>query len=136
MLIAQAATAQTGGFPDRLPQENLQSELEGQGQNDVVLGWCNVARVSNIVSHMRLKWLGHLARMPHERFPKRALFGRINGSRVRGRCQKQRADCAQKKPAVCRAFIHMVEEIPRQARLEGCHRLSAATHLFCELEGM
>ena len=33
--------------------------------------------------------------------------------------------------AVCRAFIHMVEEIPRQGRLEGCHRLFAATHLIC-----
>ena len=42
MLIAQAATAQAGGFPDRLPQEYLQSELEGQDQNEIVLGWCNV----------------------------------------------------------------------------------------------
>ena len=26
----------------------------------------------------------------------------------------------QGRPAVCRAFIHMVEKIPRQGRLEGC----------------
>ena len=33
-------------------------------KNGIILGWSNVARVSNIVSHRRLKWLGHLARMP------------------------------------------------------------------------
>ena len=26
------------------------------------------------------------------------------------------------------AGIHMVEELPRQGRLEGCHRMAAATH--------
>ena len=42
----------------------------------------------------------------------------------------------QERPALCRAFIHMVEEIQRQGRLEGCHRMSAATHLICGLEGV
>ena len=44
------------------------------------------------------------------------------------------------RPAVCRAFIHMVEEIPRQGMLEGCHRIihmmSAATRLICRGEGV
>ena len=60
-----------------MPQENLQSELEGQDQrirHEIILGWYNVARVSNIVSHRRLNWLGHLARMPDERLPKRVLL--------------------------------------------------------------
>ena len=39
-----------------------------------------------------------------------------------GLCQGRLADC--------RTFIHMVEKIPRQGRLEGCHRMSAATHLI------
>ena len=39
-------------------------------------------------------------------------------------------------PAFCRAFNYMVEEIPRQGRLEGCHRMSAATHLICGLESV
>ena len=30
----------------------------------------------------------------------------------------------QGRPAVFSAFILMVEEIPRQGRLEGCHRMS------------
>ena len=37
----------------------------------------------------------------------------------------------QERPAVCRAFNHMVEEMPRKSRLEGCYRVSAATHLMC-----
>ena len=42
----------------------------------------------------------------------------------------------QGRPAVCRAFTYMVEEIPRQGRLEGCRRMSAATHLICGLESV
>ena len=45
--------------------------LKDKIRNEVILGWCNVARVSNIVSHRRLRRLGHLARMPDERLPKR-----------------------------------------------------------------
>ena len=37
---------------------------------------------------------------------------------------------------IARAFNNMVEEIPRQGRLEGCHRMSAATHLICGLESV
>ena len=42
----------------------------------------------------------------------------------------------QGRPAVCRAFNSMVEEIPRQGRLKGCHGMSAATHLICGLESV
>ena len=69
-----------------VPQQEVYLQLEGvhcpKGEaslkdkirNEIVLGWCNAARVSNIVSHRRLRWLGHLARMPDERLPKRVLF--------------------------------------------------------------
>ena len=55
-------------------------------------GWCNVAKVSNIASHRRLRWLGHLVRMPDERLPKRVLSGHVNGSGLRGKSQKQWVD--------------------------------------------
>ena len=42
----------------------------------------------------------------------------------------------QGRPAVCRAFNYMVEEIPRQGRLEGCHKIFIATHRICGLEGL
>jgi len=40
----------------------------------------------------------------------------------------------QERPAVCRAFTHMVEEIATQGTLEGCYRMFDATHLICRLE--
>ena len=68
--------------------------LKDKINNDVILGWCNVARVSNIVSYRRLRWLGHLARMPNDRLPKRVLFGHMDGTAagIRGRAQKPWAD--------------------------------------------
>ena len=66
--------------------------LEDKIRNELILGWCNVARVSNIVSHRRSRWLGHLARMPGERLPKRALSGHMDGSGVGGKSQKQLMD--------------------------------------------
>ena len=66
--------------------------LKDKIRNETILGWCNVAKVSNIVSHRRLRWLGHLARMPDERLPKRVLFGHMDGSGVRGNSQKQWVD--------------------------------------------
>ena len=33
-------------------------------------------------------WLGHLARMPDERQPKRVLFGHLDGTGVRGKSRK------------------------------------------------
>ena len=52
----------------------------------------SVARVANVVSHRRLRWLDYLARMPNERLPKKVLFGHMNGSGVRGRSQRQWVD--------------------------------------------
>ena len=68
--------------------------LKDRINNDVILGWCHVARVSNIVSHRRFRWLGHLARMPDDRLPKRVLFGHMDGiaARSKGRAQKCWAD--------------------------------------------
>ena len=42
----------------------------------------------------------------------------------------------QGSPAVCRAFMHMVEEISRQGRLEGCYGTSFARHLICGVESV
>ena len=49
---------------------------------------------SNIVSHRRLRWLGHLAKMLDDRLPKRVLFGHVDGTaaRFRGRALKQWLD--------------------------------------------
>ena len=54
----------------------------------------------------------------------------MDGSGLRGNSEKQWVDYVREDVQNCRAFIHMVEEIPRQGRPEGCHRMSAATHLI------
>ena len=74
--------------------------------------------------------------MPDERLPKRVLFGRMDGSGVRGRSQKQWVNYVREDLQFAGLSTHMVEEIPRQGRLECCHRVSAATHLICGLEGV
>ena len=120
-------------------RQDLQSELERIGScNDVILGWCNVARVSNIVSHRRLRWLGHLARMPDDRLPKRVLFGHMDGNAAgfRGRAQKQWADYVREDLQFAGLSLTLVEEIPGQGSLEGCHRMLAATHLIYGLESV
>ena len=66
--------------------------LKDRIRNETNLGWCKIAGVSNIVSHRRLRWSGHLARMPNERLPKRVLFGHMGGSGVRGKSQKEWVD--------------------------------------------
>ena len=49
-------------------------------------------RVHSRELHVLVRWLGHLARMPDERLPKRVLFGHMDGSGVRGKSQKQWVD--------------------------------------------
>ena len=68
--------------------------LKDRINTDTILRWCYVARVSNIVSHRTLRWLGHLVRMPDDRLPKRVLFVFMDGiaARSRGRAQKHWAD--------------------------------------------
>ena len=45
-----------------------------------------------------------------------------------GRCQKQRSIDFWEDLQFAGAFVHMVQEMPRHGRLEGCHRMAAATH--------
>ena len=45
------------------------------------------------IAQKRLRYFGHVQRMPPTRFPKIALEGRINGSRPRGRPPKRWIDC-------------------------------------------
>ena len=48
----------------------------------------------------------------------------------------QREGYVRQNLLVCRAFMHMVEYISRQGRLEGSHRIFAAMHLICGLESV
>ena len=58
---------------------------DGIKNKRILLDWCNVAKVSNIVSHNTLRWLGHLTRMPDAMLPNRVLFVYTDGSDLRAK---------------------------------------------------
>ena len=39
---------------------------------------CNTLSVESQLQGKRLRWLGHVFRMPSDRLPKKLLFGRVN----------------------------------------------------------
>ena len=83
------------GFQMKRLRKTCKLSLKDKIRKEIILGWCNVARVSNIYCQpQEVEVAGHLARMPDERLqlPKRVLFGHMDGSRVRGRSQKQWVD--------------------------------------------
>ena len=53
--------------------------------NETVRHSCNLPSIAGEVRFRRLKWLGHVARMPDDRQPVQVLFGQLIGPGVRGR---------------------------------------------------
>ena len=53
--------------------------------NEWVRAQCGVEAISNLASFRRLRWLGHLARLPDDRLPKRLLFGSLPHSEDQAR---------------------------------------------------
>ena len=88
MGISQTLDAEARCLPNKVSQIRKVSLKDGVN-NERILSWSNIAKVSNIVSHRRLRWLGHLARMPDERLPKRVFLARMDVSGLRGSGQKQ-----------------------------------------------
>ena len=76
--------------------------------------------------------------MPSDRLPKRVLCGHMDGtaSGLRGRARKQWVDYVREDLQSAGVFTQLVEEIPGQGSLEGCHRGSAAKHLIFGLESV
>ena len=46
---------------------------------------CHLPSIASEVRFRRLRWLGHVARMPDERLPVQVLFGQLSGPGVKGR---------------------------------------------------
>jgi len=57
---------------------------------------CNQPFVAETIKYHRLRWLGHLGRMPDNRIPKRVLFGKIEGKRPVGGPRKTWSDVVVK----------------------------------------
>ena len=103
----------------------MQSDFKGQNQKRSRIKLVQRCEIARFDSHRRLRWFGHLASMPDE-----MLFGHILGSGVRVSSQEQRWTMSRKTYTRLVSHLHSVDEIPTQGRLEGCHRMCAATHLI------
>ncbi len=53
--------------------------LRGHVPNDVILNRFNILFVESQLQGKRLRWLGHVFRMPNDRLAKKLLFGEVKG---------------------------------------------------------
>ena len=51
--------------------------LQARRTNDSILAVCKIDPVSTLISYRKFRWLGHVARMSHDRLPKQMLFGML-----------------------------------------------------------
>ena len=59
-----------------------------------ILNKCNTLSVESQLQGKRLRWLGHVFRMPSNRLPKKLLFGEVKGLRPPGRPRSSFNDVA------------------------------------------
>ena len=53
--------------------------------NDSVRTLCKLPSLDQVVTHRRLRWLGHTARMSQDRLPFQCMFGQLSGTKVKGK---------------------------------------------------
>ena len=73
-----------GCFSDELLATHLW-HLRDHVPNVVILNRCNTLSVESQLQGKRLRWLGHVFKMPNDRLPKKLLFGEVKGLRPPGR---------------------------------------------------
>ena len=76
--------------------------LRNQVLNVVILNRCNTLSVESQLQGKRLRWLGHVFRMPNNRLPKKLLFGEVKGLRPPGRPRSSFNDVALRDCQNCR----------------------------------
>ena len=59
----------------RLSGYGLRYQRDHSLSNDDLRAWLGVPSIADLVCQCRLRWLGHVGRMPDHRIPKRVLFG-------------------------------------------------------------
>ena len=59
-----------------------------------ILNRCNTLSVESQLQGKRLRWLGHVFRVPNDRLPKKLLFGQVKGLRPPGRPRSSFNDVA------------------------------------------
>ena len=53
--------------------------------NDSVRTLCKLPSLDQVVTHRRLRWLGHTARMSQDRLPYQCMFGQLSGTQAKGK---------------------------------------------------
>ena len=76
--LLAAATTATGFHKTSI-------SLRDHVPNVDILNRCNTLSVESQLQGKRLRWLGHVFRMPNDRLPKKLLFGQVKGLRPPGR---------------------------------------------------
>ena len=96
--------------------------------NDKVLERTGMQSIYALLQQRRLRWLGHVSRMPDGRIPKDMLFGELSiGARKRGRPNQRFKDVVKKDMTNCNISTEEWEEIASnrtlliQAVKEGLH---------------
>ena len=82
---------------------------------------------------MRQRWLGHLARISHERLPKRVLSGEMDGYRVRGNSHNMGYDCVVGKLCTLLGSNAHVGDNCRTKKAGGLPQSSAAKYKIYRL---
>ncbi len=76
--------------------------LRDHVSNIVILNRCNILFVESQLQGKRLRWLGHVFRMPNGGLPKKLLFGKVTGLRPPGRPRSIFNDVALRDCQHCR----------------------------------
>ena len=81
-------------FHQRCLRGILKIRWQNHVRNDEVLNLAQITSVEVTIASMRLRWYGHVVRMPEERLPKFILDNKPNyGKHSRGRPRKSWLDC-------------------------------------------
>ena len=93
-----------------------------QVPNTVVLQKCGTVGIEAIIIASQLRWVGHIARMPDERIPKRVFYGQLSsGQRSRGRPLLRYKDRLKDSLKACRMEISIDMAQDRPAWRRACH---------------
>ena len=93
-----------------------------QVPNTVVLQKCGTVGIEAIIIASQLRWVGHIARMPDERIPKRVFYGQLSsGQRSRGRPLLRYKDRLKDSLKACRMEISIEMAQDRPAWRRACH---------------
>ena len=90
----KAAAVQAMFFQMNCLRRICGTSLHNHVPNVDMLNRCNTLSVEFQLQGKRLRWLGHVFRMPNDRLPKKLLFGQVKGLRPPGRPRSSFNDVA------------------------------------------